>query len=160
MKIANIEIPNGLFLAPLAGVSDRPFRLLARRYGAEYTTSEMVSAKALCYEQRSKRPVTETRVRTAPLAAVMADRYENVLLFLRREDKNVNQTLSDGATALHLTAETMSPVMAELLLTHGAKKNLRNRAGDTPLEHLRKEMKRQGIDESHPDAAKLLTLLQ
>ncbi len=94
------------------------------------------------------------------LAAVMADRYENVLLFLRREDKNVNQTLSDGATALHLTAETMSPVMAELLLTHGAKKNLRNRAGDTPLEHLRKEMKRQGIDESHPDAAKLITLLQ
>ena len=75
MKIANIEIPNGLFLAPLAGVSDRPFRLLARRYGAEYTTSEMVSAKALCYEQRSKRPVTETRVRTAPLAAVMADEY-------------------------------------------------------------------------------------
>ncbi len=73
MKISDIIIPNGLFLAPLAGVSDRTFRRLARRFGAEYTTSEMVSAKALVYEQRSHRPVTETRVRTAPLAAVMAD---------------------------------------------------------------------------------------
>lgn len=75
MRIADIFIPHGLFLAPLAGVSDRSFRMLARRFGAEYTTSEMVSAKALCYEQRSRRPVTEARVRTAPLAAVMKDEY-------------------------------------------------------------------------------------
>jgi len=75
MTISEIQIPHGLFLAPLAGVSDRCFRRLAKRYGAEYTTSEMVSAKALCYEQRSHRPVTETRVRTAPLAAVMRDEY-------------------------------------------------------------------------------------
>ncbi len=75
MTISDIQIPHGLFLAPLAGVSDRTFRRLARRYGAEYTTSEMVSAKALCYEQRSHRPVTEARVRTAPLAAVMREEY-------------------------------------------------------------------------------------
>ncbi len=73
MKFSDVCVPNGLFLAPLAGVSDRTFRALARRFGAEYTTSEMVSAKALVYEQRSHRPVTEARVRTAPLAAVMAD---------------------------------------------------------------------------------------
>lgn len=75
MTISEIQIPHGLFLAPLAGVSDRCFRRLAKRYGAEYTTSEMVSAKALCYEQRSHRPITEARVRTAPLAAVMKDEY-------------------------------------------------------------------------------------
>jgi len=75
MEFAGIRVPHGLFLAPLAGVSDRTFRLLARRYGAEHTTSEMVSAKALCYEQRSHKPVTDSRVRTAPLAAVMRDEY-------------------------------------------------------------------------------------
>lgn len=75
MKFADIIVPHGLFLAPLAGVSDRTFRMLARRFGAEYTTSEMVSAKALCYEQRSRKPVTDARVRTAPLAAVMRDEY-------------------------------------------------------------------------------------
>lgn len=73
MKIQDIEIPHGLFSAPLAGVSDRVFRRLARRFGAEYTTSEMVSAKALCYEQLSHKPITDARVRTAPLAAVMRD---------------------------------------------------------------------------------------
>ena len=73
MRFADIELAHGLFFAPLAGVSDRTFRRLARRYGAEYTTSEMVSAKALCYEQLSHRPVTDARVKTAPLAAVMRD---------------------------------------------------------------------------------------
>ncbi len=73
MKIRDIEIPHGICLAPLAGVSDYTFRRLSRRYGAEYSVSEMVSAKALCYEQRCRRPVTEERTRTAPLAAVMRE---------------------------------------------------------------------------------------
>ncbi len=73
MKIRDINIPHGICLAPLAGVSDYTFRRLARRYGAEYSVSEMVSAKALCYEQRCRRPVTEERTRTAPLAAVMRE---------------------------------------------------------------------------------------
>lgn len=75
MHIGTIELRHGLFLAPLAGVSDYTFRGLARRFGAEYTTSEMVSAKALCYEQMSRRPVTDARVRTAPLAAVMREEH-------------------------------------------------------------------------------------
>ncbi len=73
MKIREIEIQNGIALAPLAGVSDRTFRRMARRYGAEYTVSEMVSAKALCYEQLCKRPKSAERCRTAPLAAVLRE---------------------------------------------------------------------------------------
>ena len=46
---------------------------MARRYGAEYTVSEMVSAKALCYEQLCKRPESAERCRTAPLAAVLRE---------------------------------------------------------------------------------------
>ena len=67
IKIGEYELKNGLFLAPLAGVSDRPFRDICRRHGAEYTVSEMVSAKALCYEQATKRL---DKIRTAPLASV------------------------------------------------------------------------------------------
>lgn len=73
MEIQNIKLKHGLALAPLAGVSDRSFRRLARRYGAEYTVSEMVSAKALCYEQLCKRPVAEARSKSAPLAAVLRE---------------------------------------------------------------------------------------
>ena len=75
LKIGSADVPHGLCLAPLAGVSDRSFRRMARRFGAEYTVSEMVSAKALCYEQNSRKPVTATTVRTAPLAAVMAEEF-------------------------------------------------------------------------------------
>lgn len=49
MKIGNTVIENGLFLAPMAGYSDRAMRLICKSYGAEYLTSEMVSAKAICY---------------------------------------------------------------------------------------------------------------
>ncbi len=49
-----VTLPHGLALAPLAGVSDRAFRRVCRSLGADYTVSEMVSAKALVYEQRAK----------------------------------------------------------------------------------------------------------
>ena len=73
LSFGSITVEHGLCLAPLAGVSDRPFRRMSRRFGAEYTVSEMVSAKALCYEQKCKRPPSDARVRTAKLTAVMRD---------------------------------------------------------------------------------------
>lgn len=66
-----ITLPHGLALAPLAGVSDRAFRRVCRACGADFTVSEMVSAKALCYEQRKKDP--KVRSVSGQLASVMAD---------------------------------------------------------------------------------------
>ncbi len=71
IKIGETVLEHGLVLAPMAGVTDRTFRLLCKRFGAEYTVSEMVSAKALCYEQRSHRKESATLTGTAPLAAVL-----------------------------------------------------------------------------------------
>lgn len=49
----------GVFLAPMAGVTDLPFRTLAREYGADLVVSEMVSAQALVYRnQRTLRMLT------------------------------------------------------------------------------------------------------
>lgn len=42
----------GVFLAPMAGVTDLPFRILAREYGADLVVSEMVSAQALLYDNQ------------------------------------------------------------------------------------------------------------
>lgn len=70
VKIGNITLSHGLALAPLAGVSDRPFRRVCRAMGAEYTVSEMVSAKALCYEQRGKKKTLSV---SGALASVQAD---------------------------------------------------------------------------------------
>lgn len=75
LKIGTVELRHGVCLAPLAGVSDRAFRRVAREFGAEYTVSEMVSAKALCYEQGCRRTPNASRLRTAPLAAVLREEY-------------------------------------------------------------------------------------
>ena len=45
MHIGSIELPNALFVAPMAGVTDRPFRMLCKRLGAGYAVSEMVTSK-------------------------------------------------------------------------------------------------------------------
>lgn len=55
LNIGKIKLRHGLMLAPMAGVTDFSFRTICRRLGAEYTVSEMVCAKAMCYEQKSKR---------------------------------------------------------------------------------------------------------
>jgi tRNA-dihydrouridine synthase B len=45
LRIGAIELPNALFVAPMAGVTDRPFRKLCRSLGAGYAVSEMVTSK-------------------------------------------------------------------------------------------------------------------
>ncbi len=54
LQIGSLTLTHGLMLAPMAGVADSSFRELCREMGAEYTVSEMVSAKALCFEQRGR----------------------------------------------------------------------------------------------------------
>jgi tRNA-dihydrouridine synthase B len=45
MRIGQHVLPNSLFVAPMAGVTDRPFRMLCKRLGAGYAVSEMVTSK-------------------------------------------------------------------------------------------------------------------
>lgn len=52
MKIRNVEIENGICLAPMAGIADRAFRELCISYGAGYAVTEMVSAKGLTMGDR------------------------------------------------------------------------------------------------------------
>lgn len=55
MKIGTVEVPSRLVLAPMAGVTDLAFRLICRELGAGLTVTEMVSAKALCYQDKKSR---------------------------------------------------------------------------------------------------------
>lgn len=50
MQIGNIKLDTPLALAPMAGITDLPFRLICRRLGCALTVSEMVSAKGLLYK--------------------------------------------------------------------------------------------------------------
>lgn len=57
MKIGTIDIETPVALAPMAGVTDLAFRAVCRELGAGYTVSEMVSAKALCYQDKKSIPL-------------------------------------------------------------------------------------------------------
>ena len=56
MRIGNVTIDSRLYLAPMAGVTDAAFRQICREHGAGLSCTELVSAKALCYDdEKSKR---------------------------------------------------------------------------------------------------------
>ncbi|MBQ0038550.1 MAG: tRNA dihydrouridine synthase DusB [Clostridiales bacterium] len=55
MKIGNVNIESKLVLAPMAGVTDLAFRQICHELGAGMTVTEMVSSKALCYQDRKSR---------------------------------------------------------------------------------------------------------
>lgn len=52
LQIGNVTLDNPIILAPMAGVSDLPFRLLCREMGAALVCMEMVSAKAIYYNNK------------------------------------------------------------------------------------------------------------
>ncbi len=68
MQFSDITLRHGLFLAPLAGFTDYAFRTVAREWGAEYLTSEMVSAKAICFSDRNTLPLARVRSEEVPCA--------------------------------------------------------------------------------------------
>lgn len=57
MKIGSVTIPSPVALAPMAGVTDLAFRQICRELGAGYSVTEMVSAKALCYQDKKTVPL-------------------------------------------------------------------------------------------------------
>ncbi len=68
MQIGNITINSRLALAPMAGVTDLAFRTVCRELGAGYTVTEMVSAKALCYQDKKSIPLLELGAGEHPAA--------------------------------------------------------------------------------------------
>ena len=69
MKIGNVEVVSRLALAPMAGVTDLAFRRLCREMGAGYSCTELVSAKALCYQDKKSRTLLKMAPNEHPAAA-------------------------------------------------------------------------------------------
>lgn len=68
MKIGNITLDNNIILAPMAGVTDLPFRLLCKEQGAGLLCMEMVSAKAIYYHNKNTEALMEIDERERPVS--------------------------------------------------------------------------------------------
>ena len=68
MQIGSVKIESKLALAPMAGVTDLAFRTICRQLGAGYTITEMVSAKALCFQDKKTVQIMELGEGEHPVA--------------------------------------------------------------------------------------------
>lgn len=68
MKIGNVEIKGNVALAPMAGVTDLPFRLLCKENGCGYLYTEMVSAKAILYNNKNTEALLNVTEGENPIA--------------------------------------------------------------------------------------------
>ena len=68
MKIGNVDLENNIFLAPMAGITDLPFRLICKENDAGLVYTEMVSAKALLYNDEKTKLLLKTCNKEKPLA--------------------------------------------------------------------------------------------
>ena len=85
MRIGSFELPNSVFVAPMAGVTDRPFRILCKKFGAGYAVSEMVTSRKDLWKtlKTSRRldhtgepgPIAVQIAGTDPLMMALAAKY-------------------------------------------------------------------------------------
>ncbi|MBQ2803807.1 MAG: tRNA dihydrouridine synthase DusB [Lachnospiraceae bacterium] len=68
LQIGNVTLDNNVILAPMAGVSDLPFRLLCRELGAGLVCMEMVSAKAIYYNNKNTESLMEIHKDELPVS--------------------------------------------------------------------------------------------
>ena len=68
LTIGNVELTNPYILAPMAGVTDLPFRLLCREQGAGLLCMEMVSAKAIQYNNKNTKALLEIHPEEPPVS--------------------------------------------------------------------------------------------
>ena len=66
MIIGNVRLKNNIFLAPMAGVTDLPFRIMCKKYGAGFVYTEMISSKALYYNDKKTLELIATDKREEP----------------------------------------------------------------------------------------------
>ncbi len=68
LKIGNVELENNIILAPMAGITDLPFRILCKEQGAGLATTEMVSSKAIFYNDEKTKKLLDTENEQKPIS--------------------------------------------------------------------------------------------
>lgn len=120
MKIGKLEIKNNLFLAPMAGVTDRAFRYMCKKYGVGCMTTEMVSAKAICFGDRKTNKIAEIYPEDRPCGLQLFGSEPEIL-----------------ATAASLVLEMYSPDFIDINMGCPAPKIVNNGEGSSLMKNPR-----------------------
>ena len=80
LMIGNLKLKSNLILAPMAGVTDLPFRMLCRRFGAEMAFVEMINCRSVSHKSRKTRHMLSTTVEDQPLGVQILGCEEKYIL--------------------------------------------------------------------------------
>ncbi|SDY45947.1 tRNA dihydrouridine synthase DusB [Lachnobacterium bovis] len=85
LKIGDVTLPNNLILAPMAGVTDLPFRLLCKEQGAGLLCMEMISAKAILYKNKNTQSLLAIDEREKPVSLQLFGSDPDIMAQIAKE---------------------------------------------------------------------------
>lgn len=106
MKIGNITPKNCVFLAPMAGVTDLPFRVICKDFGAGFVYSEMVSSKAMHFNDRKTMELLKTIPAEEPLGVQIFGHEPHIMA------ESVPKVLSTGGKLVDINMGCPAPKVA------------------------------------------------
>lgn len=95
LKIGNVTLENNLILAPMAGVTDLPFRLLCKEQGAGLICTEMVSAKAIYFKNKNTESLMEIDERERPVSLQLFGSEPDLMAEIAKQIEHRNFDILD-----------------------------------------------------------------
>ncbi len=95
LKIKNLELKNNVFLAPMAGITDKAFRMITKPFGPGLMYTEMVSGKGLFYKSKKTADLLATEEEERPVATQLFGHEPEVLAAIARESLEYGAELID-----------------------------------------------------------------
>ncbi len=103
MKIGNVKLENNIFLAPMAGVTDKAFRLIVKPFGPALMYTEMVSGKGLFYNSKKTAALLATEENERPVAVQIFGHEPEIMAKIAKE------ALGDGAVIVDINMGCPAP---------------------------------------------------
>lgn len=102
IKIGNVEINNNVFLAPMAGITDVPYRSICKEFGVGLTYSEMISAKGMYYNDEKTRLLMKKAKKETPFAVQIFGSDADIMA-------KVAEEISDSADIIDINMGCPAP---------------------------------------------------
>ncbi len=94
-RIGSVEVPGKLILAPMAGVTDLPFRLLCKEQGADLIYTEMISAKGIYYNSKNTEALLEVNEEERPVALQLFGSEPDIVSSMAKRIEERNYDILD-----------------------------------------------------------------
>ncbi len=89
LKIGNVELENNLILAPMAGVTNRPFRMICKEYGVGMVCTEMASARAMFHNDLKTKRLLNTDGEKRPISMQIFGSDEESMIYATKQISNI-----------------------------------------------------------------------